>query len=253
MESSALVLPQFGPPGHLGWRRSASFDANRRRDRHGSQQLNEIPTENADRTAAAAPDEAIRVAPVPPGNAAELAIYSRLIERIAAHQDREAYRTLFAFFAPRIRAMLRRSGCNAEASEDLAQEALLTVWRKAHFFDASRASASTWIYTIARNLRIDVARREKRAQMHAIAEQNEPEPDLPDQPDELVDLAARQARVHDALKILPPEQLQVVTLSFVEGKAHSEIAEELGIPMGTVKSRMRLAMARLRPVLGDLK
>lgn len=185
--------------------------------------------------------------------AGESAMLSELIVSISNHQDRQAFQELFAHFAPRIRNMLRRSGCTAEASEDLAQEAMLTVWRKAHLFDPARAAASTWIFTIARNLRIDIARREKRAQLHAIAEQHEPQLAAPEQPDEIADLAERQARVAQALKILPPDQLQVVMLSFIEGKAHSEIAAELGIPMGTVKSRMRLAMGRLRPVLEDLK
>lgn len=185
--------------------------------------------------------------------ASEGARLAGLIAAISSRQDRQAFQDLFAHFAPRIRNMLRRSGCTVEASEDLAQEAMLTVWRKAHMFDPVRAAASTWIFTIARNLRIDIARREKRAQMHAIAEQHEPQLDKQEQPDEIADLAERQARVAQALKILPPDQLQVVMLSFVEGKAHSEIATELGIPMGTVKSRMRLAMGRLRPVLEDLQ
>jgi len=176
-----------------------------------------------------------------------------LICAISAHGDRAAFAELFGYFAPRLKNMLRRSGSTPDSAEDVAQEAMLTVWRKAHLFDPAKAAASTWIFTIARNLRTDSARRERRAQLHAIAEQNEPQTQIQEQPDEIVGLAERQARVQAAMQELPPDQLRVVMLSFVEGKAHSEIAAELGIPMGTVKSRMRLAMSRLKPVLEDLR
>lgn len=188
-----------------------------------------------------------------PDSAGDGRQFALIIQAIARDQDRTAFRQLFAHFAPRIRTMLRRSGCTSEAAEDLAQECMLAVWRKAGYFDPSRAAASTWIYAIARNLRIDVARRERRAKLHAIAETWQPAPESPTQPDELTDELDRQERVQAALKHLPPEQLQVVMASFVEGKAHSQISTELGIPIGTVKSRMRLAMGRLRPVLEDLQ
>jgi RNA polymerase sigma-70 factor (ECF subfamily) len=176
---------------------------------------------------------------------------AELIFAVATRQDRSAFAALFDHFAPRIKSLLMRSGTPAETAEDMAQEAMMSVWRKASYFDPARASASTWIFTIARNLRIDAARRQKREEVHAAIESVEPEG--PEQPDEVVDIGRREARVREALKILPPDQLDVVKLAFVEGLTHSEIAQALGLPLGTVKSRMRLAMGRLRGHLEDLK
>lgn len=176
---------------------------------------------------------------------------SKLITAIAARQDKTAFAELFAHFAPRIKSMLVRGGAPADTAEDLAQEAMLSVWRKASYFDAGRASASTWIFTIARNLRIDAARREQRARLHETVEQIEPEG--PETPDQLLDASERQVRVREAMKKLSEEQLQVIKLSFVEGKSHGEIAELLGLPLGTVKSRVRLAMSRLRQHLEDMR
>jgi RNA polymerase sigma-70 factor (ECF subfamily) len=173
------------------------------------------------------------------------------IRAIAECQDRAAFASLFEFYAPRIKAMLMRSGAPADAAEDLAQEALLTVWRKAAYFDPARASASAWIFTIARNLRIDRLRGDNRAKNYAPYDMVEPEG--PEHPDSALDAAERDARVREALKELSQEQVRVVQLSFFEGRAHGDIAALLNLPLGTVKSRVRLAMARLRNLLGDLQ
>ena len=165
-------------------------------------------------------------------------------------RDKEAFAQLFDHFAPRIKAMLMRTGTAAEVAEDLAQDAMLTLWRKADFFDPSRASVAAWVFTIARNLRIDVARRERRARLHAVLENIEPE--AQQQPDQIVSLAEREQKVRLAMQQLPAEQAEVVKLSFVEGKAHGDIATCLGIPLGTVKSRLRLAMGRLRQILEEV-
>jgi RNA polymerase sigma-70 factor, ECF subfamily len=173
--------------------------------------------------------------------------FGRRIQAIADHGDREAFAELYQHFGPRIKGFLIRGGAGAHLAEDLAQEAMLTVWRKAAYFDPSRASASTWIFTIVRNLRIDGQRREKRAAVHASAMPEDQEPVM--QPDEALNLVQRQLQVQEALKVLPQDQLEVVKLSFVEGKPHAEISTVLGIPLGTVKSRMRLAMIKLKSIL----
>ena len=172
------------------------------------------------------------------------------IRAIAADQDRTAFASLFEFYAPRIKRMLMGIGTAADSAEDVAQETLLTVWRKAAYFDPARAGASAWIFTIARNLRIDRLRGEKRATLYAPFELVEPE--LPQTPDHVLNAAERDERVRAALKELSPEQVRVLQLSFFEGRAHGDIAQLLNLPLGTVKSRLRLAMGRLRNLLGDL-
>lgn len=154
------------------------------------------------------------------------------------------------FFAPRVKGFLLRSGLPAAAAEDLAQDTLLTVWRKADQFDRSRAAASTWVFTIARNLRIDSLRREQRIALIGV----DPSecPDEPQRPDAATLANERDRRVREAMDELPEEQIQVVELSFFEGKAHGEIAHKLSLPLGTVKSRLRLAMKRLHECLVDL-
>ncbi len=173
-----------------------------------------------------------------------------LIVRVAESQDRSAFAGLFQQFAPRVKSYLLSLGTNAAAAEDLAQETLMMVWRKAAYFDRGRAGASTWIFTIARNLRIDAARRERSALAYTLEYVEEADDSAP--PDAIVYGAERDSRVREAMKSLSEEQARVVRLSFFQEKPQSEIATELGIPLGTVKSRVRLAMARLRECLEDL-
>jgi RNA polymerase sigma-70 factor (ECF subfamily) len=174
---------------------------------------------------------------------------AQLLAAIAAKQDRGAFAALFEFYAPRIKTMLIRAGASAELADDIAQEALLTIWRKAAQFDPQRASASAWIYAIARNLRIDKLRHDKRAALFGLYASDETEE--PGRPDELFESRQSAQRVRAAFGTLPPEQMQVIELSFVEGRAHAEIAMQLNLPLGTVKSRLRLAMTRLRQLLGE--
>jgi RNA polymerase sigma-70 factor, ECF subfamily len=169
-----------------------------------------------------------------------------LLGRVAAERDRAAFAALFAHFAPRVKAYLLRLGAPPALAEDLAQEALLSLWRKAHLFDPTKASAATWLFTIARNLRIDAIRRERRPELEPADFMPEAEPLA----DDGLALADDEARLRAALKELPADQIQVVELSFFADKPHSEIAAQLDIPLGTVKSRLRLAMARLRRALG---
>lgn len=170
-----------------------------------------------------------------------------LILAIAARADRQAFAALFSHFAPRVKAYLMRQGASSVAAEELAQETLLAAWRKAALFDPSRAGASTWIFTIARNLRIDALRRDR-----PVPAADDPT-DTPDQPpaDAVVLAAERDDRVRRALKALSREQAEVIELSFFSDAPHAAIAERLGLPLGTVKSRLRLALARLRALLED--
>jgi len=174
-----------------------------------------------------------------------------LVMAVARAGDRAAFNELFDHFAPRVKGYLMRLGAGSAVAEDLSQEAMLTLWRKAVLFDPEKASASTWIFTIARNLRIDAIRKERRPEIDA----NDPtfQPEAERSADESMDWAQAEDRLRLALAGLPLEQAQIIELSFLADKPHSTIAQELGLPLGTVKSRIRLAMGRLRAALGDGK
>jgi RNA polymerase sigma-70 factor, ECF subfamily len=170
-----------------------------------------------------------------------------LIEAIASQRSRLAYGLLFKRFAPKLKAFVMGQGMTAPEAEDLAQDALLSVWRKADYFDAKKATASTWIYTIARNLRIDAIRRQRRVK------------DLPEDlwqgegerraDDRLID--AQQGRgLMTHIESLSKEQSDVLRMSFYEDLSHGDIAKALSLPLGTVKSRLRLAIMRLRSLVG---
>lgn len=174
-----------------------------------------------------------------------------LLQRVADDRDAEAFATLFATFAPRVKSYMMRRGADANTAEELAQETLLTVWRKAGLYSCDKGSATTWIFTIARNLRIDRLRREVPWQELPEGRDEEESNETP--PDEAVSERERSARVQAALKQLPDDQQQVVTLSFIDGLSHSEIAEQLDLPLGTVKSRMRLAYQKIRESVEELK
>jgi RNA polymerase sigma-70 factor, ECF subfamily len=179
--------------------------------------------------------------------------WSRLIEAVAKRHDRAAFVELFEHYAPRVKTFMRRSGASEASADELAQETMLAVWRKAMLFESSSAGASAWIFTIARNLRIDALRREWRRGTHETSDVDaEFRVDESPQPDSLVATAQEEERVRAALSALSDEQMRVVELAFYEEKAHAEIAQILQIPLGTVKSRLRLAMNRLRNLLGEL-
>lgn len=196
-------------------------------------------------------EPALSAEPAAPPAALTGADLSGFIVAIATRADREAFARLFRHFAPRVKSYLVRSGLSANAAEELAQETLLTVWRKAAYFDPARAAASTWIFTIARNLSIDLKRRERYGDTYQ-AETHEDEVDETSG-ETILMTAEREARVRAALAKLSEEQATIVRLSFFQEKPHSQIAQELGIPLGTAKSRVRLALNRLRALLEDLK
>jgi len=178
--------------------------------------------------------------------------WAESIGAVAAHADRLAFAKLFEHFAPRVKTFMKRSGMSDAAAEDLAQETLLTVWRKAALFDPASSGPAAWIFTIARNLRIDALRRERRSGSYT-ADDIEAEFLLDESPHADAVVAARQLdiRVRAALATLPEDQMRVVALSFHQDIAHADIAEQLQIPLGTVKSRLRLAMNKLRAILED--
>ena len=177
--------------------------------------------------------------------------HNALIVAIARSADREAFAKLFDHFAPRVKGLLMKAGTSAELAEEVAQETLLAVWRKAAMFDPAKASAGTWIATIARNLRIDIARRETRSRLSQVYEILDE--DGPEQPDAAVSGAERDVRIRAAMTELSPDQYRVVELAFLEGLSHQDVARRLAIPLGTVKSRLRLAMSHLRGKLEDLR
>jgi RNA polymerase sigma-70 factor (ECF subfamily) len=166
-----------------------------------------------------------------------------------ARRDRAAFVELFGRYAGRINAFALRRGAPAADADEIVQDVMVAVWRRAASFDPARAAVSTWIYAIARNRRIDMIRRAQR-----------PAPDPEDplfRPDPAPDAAGvlaaaeRQARLREGLAALPAEQRRVLTLAFYDGLSHGEIAAQEGLPLGTVKSRIRLAFRHLRGALGD--
>jgi RNA polymerase sigma-70 factor (ECF subfamily) len=175
---------------------------------------------------------------------------SDLVESVASRRDRPSFVLLFKHFAPLLKGYLVRSGVVTAVAEEIVQETMLSVWRKAQSFDRSKASASTWVMTIARNLRIDYQRRDRTIAVADFSDWNEAAPD-PDAETVMIG-NQRDERVRAAMAKLSDEQAAIMRLTFFVEKPQSEIALALGIPLGTVKSRVRLAMARLRKLLEDV-
>jgi RNA polymerase sigma-70 factor (ECF subfamily) len=175
--------------------------------------------------------------------------FAGLLVAVAERQDRSAYSELFAYYAPRVKSYLMRLGADNGQSEEITQDVMVTVWRKASLFDRRQASVSTWIFRIARNRRIDVFRRNKRPDLDP--EETMILPAGVDAPDERIEAIETETRVRAAMKGLPEEQLQLLRMAFYEGLSHREIAEKLDVPLGTVKSRIRLAFAKMKSRLGD--
>lgn len=171
-----------------------------------------------------------------------------LLQAIAL-ENRDAFAELFGRYAGRVKAFMLRAGTSDGDAEEITQEVLVTVWRKARLFDPAKAAASTWIFAIARNRRIDLIRKRARPQP-------DPEDPLfqPDPEPSGAKVVSRQqiaARIKDAMRELSPEQIDVVRAAFYDGLSHGEIAAHLDLPLGTVKSRIRLAFKSMRASLGD--
>ena len=170
-----------------------------------------------------------------------------LLERVARYRDREAFARLFDHYAPRLKAVAMREGADEALADDLVQDVMLTVWRQAASFDRTKAGAATWLFSVMRNRRIDLFRRGKFVD-YGLDEMIE-RPAVDPGPEEEAGLALDTSHLVQRLRQLPPEQREVLEKAYFEEKTHSEIADELGLPLGTVKSRIRLALARLRVLL----
>ncbi|MEZ6029826.1 MAG: sigma-70 family RNA polymerase sigma factor [Hyphomonadaceae bacterium] len=190
--------------------------------------------------------------PRPPGEMlgeAERRRFADLLSAVAMQQDRAAYAELFAYYAPRVKSYLMRLGADGAQAEEIAQDVMVTVWRKASLFDRNQASVSTWIFRIARNRRIDVFRRTRRPALDP--EETMILPATIEAPEERVEAMETETRVRAAMEGLPEEQVSLLRLAFYEGLSHSEIAGKLDLPLGTVKSRIRLAFAKMKARLDD--
>lgn len=169
-----------------------------------------------------------------------------LLLRVGTRRDRDAFVELFNYFAPRIKSYMLKHGAGETAAEEIAQNTMITVWEKAQSYDPKKAAASTWIFTIARNKRIDALRRDR------LVEFNSDSPALMESAAEQAeDYADRQTveNLSEAIEELPEEQARLVRMAFFEDKSHQTIAKETKLPLGTVKSRLRLALGKLRNIL----
>jgi RNA polymerase sigma-70 factor (ECF subfamily) len=173
--------------------------------------------------------------------------FGALLIRVAETRDRAAFAVVFDHFAPRVKSFMMRKGASAELAEDLVQETMIAVWSKAALYVPERGYASTWIFTIARNLRIDRLRRE--SSLHFTDLENFDAPSEEISGDEALNRTQEDSHVARALAQIPPEQRELLILSYVEDVPQSMIAERLKLPLGTVKSRMRLAYRRMRKLL----
>jgi RNA polymerase sigma-70 factor (ECF subfamily) len=175
--------------------------------------------------------------------------FARLARAVAEERDQAAFTVLFDHYAPRLKSWLMKRGMGADVAEELAQEVMAILWHRAALYDPRRSSLSTWLFRIARNRCIDHERRIRTRKFDC----NEPLLQVMDVPpaDSAMEHEERDLRVRQALAEIPHDQMTVVQAAFFLGQSHSEIAASTGLPLGTVKSRIRLAFQRLRRVLED--
>jgi len=172
--------------------------------------------------------------------------FEALLEQVGEKQDREAFASLFNYFAPRVKSYMLKNGLAEAAAEEIVQNTFVTVWEKAAGYDPKKAAASTWIFTIARNKRIDALRKDKNLEINS---------DSPSIANAFYDAEEAYAdrqdveKLNGAIAALPPEQARLVRMAFFDDKSHSDISKETKLPLGTVKSRLRLALEKLRGAL----
>lgn len=182
-------------------------------------------------------------------NQNNLSEWDQLLIQVGNKRDRVAFKALYEHFTPRLKSFLLRIGSDESTAEEVCQESMIMVWRKAETFNPENAGASTWIYTIARNKRIDKLRKDSR-----------PMPDFNDpsfykkpidKSDDILQRVEEEKNIKKALKNLPPEQAKLIFSAYYDDKSHRKIADEANLPLGTVKSRIRLAINRLRTQLDE--
>ena len=175
------------------------------------------------------------------------AVHAGLLQKVGAAQDEAAFAELFHYFAPRVKSYMLKQGASESAAEEIVQNAFVTIWEKAASYNPAKSAASTWIFTIARNKRIDALRKEKYVEINtdeeAYTNTAAPEAEKPYADSDDV------TQLTDAIADLPPEQAELVRMAFFDEKSHVAIAEEKHLPLGTVKSRLRLAMDKLRAAM----
>ncbi len=164
-------------------------------------------------------------------------------------RDRAAFSELFDYFAPRLKGFIMRSGTGSGQAEEIVQDVMLTVWRKAALFDPQRANVSAWIYQIARNRQIDVIRKENRPLPEDLAEPPGAEPDA----SQILAVEQETGQLRDALARLKPDQREIIEKAYLGELTHQEISTQTGLPLGTIKSRIRLGLERLRHELKDAR
>ncbi|MFQ3229977.1 sigma-70 family RNA polymerase sigma factor [Reinekea sp.] len=178
--------------------------------------------------------------------------FAQMLEKVAESQDRSAFEALFKHFGPLIKSFAVSSNLHFQGDhlpEELVQDVMMTIWRKAPLYDAKKAAPSTWIFTIARNQRINILRKLNKYRSDLNADdvwELESEEDLFSD----VRVSRIQQQVNEQLYTLPVDQKQIISKVFLEDKSHQQVADELGLPLGTVKSRVRLAMQKLKLTLG---
>jgi RNA polymerase sigma-70 factor (ECF subfamily) len=184
-----------------------------------------------------------RMRPSPPARTVAAKAANRIRMRdVSDHRDQQAFAALFGHFGPRIKAFLLKSGADAPLAEEVAQDVMATVWHKAALFDPARASVATWVFTIARNRRIDALRRARRPEPEELPWGPEPEPDQA----EALHMQQETRKLGEALAALPKAQRELIERAYFGDLSHSEIAAQTGLPLGTIKSRIRLALEKLR-------
>lgn len=179
--------------------------------------------------------------PVPAADP-QMDAYARALRRVALHRDEAAFAELFQYFAPRIRAWLIKTGCAAAQADEVMQDAMTLVWRKARLYDPARAGAATWIFTIVRNRHIDLIRKQRRPEPEDLPWAASESPD----PEATVAVTQDSAALRAAIARLPQRQRDVIARAYFADLSHSEIAEVMNLPLGTIKSRIRLGLERLR-------
>jgi RNA polymerase sigma factor (sigma-70 family) len=167
------------------------------------------------------------------------------VQAVRDHRDRSAFGDLFRHFAPRVKGFLMKSGASAQLAEECAQDVMAVLWQKAHLYDPTRASVATWVFTIARNRRIDALRRDRRPEPEALDWGPDTEPDQAD----VYEMQRENARLGEAVARLPEKQRVLIERAYFGDLTHTEIAAETGLPLGTIKSRIRLALDRLRHLM----